>query len=69
MAKELSRTKDVAHGAVIVRVQDNNGNVAPHTIYVLGLNGQTVDEAVQEILTATDAATAALNAAFQQAGL
>lgn len=69
MAKELSRTKDTAHGAVIVQVEDKNGVVTPHTIYVLGLAGKTVDQAIADLLTATDAATDALDAAFASAGL
>lgn len=69
MATELSRTKDLAHGAVYVVVKDNNGNQATHTIYVLGLNGQTIDQAVAAILASTDAATSAINAAFAAAGL
>lgn len=69
MATEISRTKDAAHGAVIVQVQDKNGTITPHTIYVLGLNGQTVDQAVAQILSQVDAQIDAINAAFAQAGL
>lgn len=66
-ATVLDKTFDTQHGAVIVRVQDALGNVGVHTIYVLGLVG-TVDDAIAAILTATDQATQAIQAAFTAAG-
>lgn len=68
MATLLDKTFDVEHGAVIVRVQDGLGNVGVHTIYVLGLGAQTVDDAIAQIMTDTDANTARIQAAFQAAG-
>ena len=69
MAKELSRTFDLPHAAVIVKVQDNLGNLSSHTIYVTGTNGvSNVDAAVASILAATDTAAAAMSAAFTAAG-
>lgn len=69
MAIELSRSFDVAHGSVRVMVQDNLGTVSDHTIYVLGANGvRDVPAAVAQILSDTDAACAALQAAFATAG-
>jgi hypothetical protein len=64
MATLLDKTFDTEHGAVIVRVQDALGNVGVHTIYVLGLAGGTVDDAI----ASSDQAAAAIQAAFMAAG-
>jgi hypothetical protein len=68
MATLLDKTFDTEHGAVIVRVQDALGNVGVHTIYVLGLAGGTVDDAIAAILASSDQAAAAIQAAFMAAG-
>jgi hypothetical protein len=69
MATEISRTFNLQAGAVISQVKDALGNVSLHTIYVSGPNGVTdVNAAVAQILTQTDAAAAAIHAAFTAAG-
>lgn len=69
MATVTSKVADRAHGAVFVVANDKNGIPRNHTIYVCGLNGQTVDDAITAFCTAIDAEADAINAAFSQAGL
>ena len=69
MATETSRTFDFAHGAVIVQVSDSLGRPSSHTIYVTGPAGvANIDAAVADILTKTEAAATAMQAAFVAAG-
>ena len=67
-ASEVSRTFNLQNGSVVVQVLDDLGQTAPHTIYVLGLNGQTIDQAVAAILAATDVSTTAIETAMRAAG-
>lgn len=66
MATEISRTFDLAHGAVIVNIQDKFGNVSPHTLYVATV--PDVNTAVAQLLTDTDTQATALRAAMIAAG-
>jgi hypothetical protein len=66
MATELSRTFDLAHGAVVVNIQDKFGNVSPHTLYVSSV--PNVDAAVAQLLIDTDTQAAALRTAMIAAG-
>lgn len=68
-ATEVSRWADKASGRVVVMVLDDMGFATPHSIYVMTLNGQTVDQAVAAILATVDKNTAALEAAFAAAGI
>jgi hypothetical protein len=66
MSKELSRTFDLQHGAVMVNVQDSFGNVSAHTLYLNGV--PDVNAAIAQILTDTDAAATLLRNRMIAAG-
>lgn len=81
MAKEIQRKFLDGHGAVVVYIEDDNGIVAPHTIYLFKTEpcphcgdkpvdaestGVDVDAVVAQIISDTDAYTAKLTAAKQQ---
>lgn len=66
MAIEISRTFDLAHGAVVVNIRDKFGNVSPHTLYVAGV--PNVDSAVAQLLIDTDTQAAAIRTAMIAAG-
>jgi hypothetical protein len=70
MAKELSRTFNLEHGAVVRRVQDALGRVSVHTHYLVKKDG-TANDVAAEIAASDgvmDKAAAALQAALQSAG-
>jgi hypothetical protein len=69
MATELSRTFDLPHGRIVVMVEDALSNISSHSIYVSGPQGvSNVEAAIAQILTDTDIACAAIEAAFTAAG-
>lgn len=69
MATVTSKIADRQSGAVFLEVADKNGIASKHTIYVVGLNGRTIDQTIADILANADAAADAINAAFAQAGV
>lgn len=71
MATVISRTFDMAHGALRLQVKDAAlGNVTSHTIYLLKPDGTVNDATALEaaILTEQEAQAVALKAALQAAG-
>lgn len=66
MAIEISRTFDLQHGAVVVNIKDQFGNVAPHTLYVAGV--PDVNAAVAQLLIDTDTQAEKIRAAMIAAG-
>lgn len=83
MAIEISRTYDTNLAAVIVQIQDEFGNVSPHTIHVMNssvcptcgtrlitaIDGSVdVDATVGQIIADTDTATTTIKQKMQAAG-
>lgn len=66
MAIELSRTFDLAHGAVVVNIQDEFGNSSFHTLYVAGV--PDVNAAVAQLLLDTDTQATTIRNAMIAAG-
>lgn len=69
MAQVISKTFDLPHGAIVIRVQDALGVESVHTAYVTGPNPVADVQAwIAKVLADTDAAASALHAAFTAAG-
>lgn len=66
MAKELSRTFDIPNGAIHLMIEDINGTIGAHTIYVLHV--PNIPEAVAALMASIDATAEAVAAKMQQAG-
>ena len=66
MAKELSRTFDMPNGAIHLQIQDKNGVIGLHTLYVMGV--PDIPAAVASLLTMVDVDADALAAKMTQAG-
>jgi hypothetical protein len=66
MATEISRTFDLAHGAVVVQIKDQFNAVSFHTLYLSGV--PDVDATVAQLLTDTDTAAAVIRDRMIKAG-
>lgn len=66
MATEISRTFDMAHGAVVVSIQDKFGRVSPHTIYAALV--PDINSAVAQLLIDIDTQAETLRANMIAAG-
>jgi hypothetical protein len=66
MAIEISRTFDLAHGAIVLEIKDQFGTISFHTIYVSGVSD--MNATTTKILADTDAAAAIIRERMISAG-
>lgn len=66
MAQEISRTFDLAHGAVVLQIRDQFDSISFHTLYLSGV--PDVNAAVAQLLTDTDTAAAVIRERMIAAG-